>query len=606
MLALAALLAAASPALARDAIVRSFDGTPIVTRFFPAAGLSVGERAPTVLVGPGFPGPGARDLVDTKSDTIGLATLSAAGYNIVSWDPRGLGASGGTVHFDSPTAEARDVQAIIDYVAVQPEALLDAPGDPRVGMAGPSYSGAIQFLTAGLDPRVDAIVPDVAWNSLVTSLFRERAVKSNFYVVCATGEVDSTLGGALFGAAGIQLGGLDASLTRACVESLAASRLSPASTQWAADRGPGDLLSRIRAPTLIEQGTVDTLFPPGQGAANFDVLRANGVPVKMLWYCGGHGTCTTDPVGSRVHRTRAGLAWLDRWLKRDETVDTGPRFEWVDDGGAWRSGPDFPLASQGTVDAIGSGSMIISTIDSIGSIDFGSAIPASNAISAAFPSPAAGSDLVGEPTVQLTYHGTAVPAQTYLYAQILDAGSGSVLGHQVTPIPVTLDGRTRTVQRPLEMIAARSRAGSSYRLQLTPGTPVYAPQRSTGRVVVDHMSATLPLVDATRSARAGANPPRATPLRMRLHVSSRRAGRLSRIVLSSRLRSRPCAGTVLFSVHAGRRAVHRRARVGTSCTVRAVIRIRARRSTSARIGARFDGNSELAPRRAHSRTIRLR
>jgi ABC-2 type transport system ATP-binding protein len=598
------LLSTAPAAWSRDVIVRSFDGTPIVTHFFPAGGPHAGEPAPTVIVGSGFPYPGATSPADGQSDTVGSATLLGAGFNVVTWDARGIGASGGTVRFSSPAYEARDVQAIVDYVAAQPEALLDAAGDPRVGMSGPSYSGAVQLLTAALDPRVDAIVPDVTWNSLLTSLFRDGAVKTGFYVVCADGEVNGTLGGAIFGAAGIQLGGLDASVTRACVESLAASRLSPASTQWAADRGPGELLEHIRAPTLIEQGTVDTLFPPGQAAANYDVLRRNGVPVKMLWYCGGHGTCPDDAAASRARRSAAALTWLRRWLQRDATIDTGPRFEWVDDRATWHSGPDFPLAPKGTVDASGSGSLIVSALDSLGSTDVVSAVPASNAVNVAFPTPAAGSDLVGEPTVKLTYHGTAVPAQTYLYGQVLDVESGRVVGHQVAPIPVTLDGRTRTVERSLEMIAVRSETGSGYRLQITPGTPVYAPQRSTGRVVLDSVAASLPIVDATRSGRPGAA--RAVPPRLRLRVSSRRSGRrVARIVLSSRLLAKPCSGSVLFSVRAGGKVARRRAPVRASCVARKVIRMRVRRGTRARLGARFDGNDALAPRRARSRTVRL-
>jgi ABC-2 type transport system ATP-binding protein len=41
------------------------------------------------------------------------------------------------------------------------------------------------------------------------------------------------------------------------------------------DRGPGALVSEIRAPTLIMQGTVDTLFPLSEAIANYQQLRAN-------------------------------------------------------------------------------------------------------------------------------------------------------------------------------------------------------------------------------------------------------------------------------------------------------------------------------------------
>jgi ABC-2 type transport system ATP-binding protein len=66
---------------------------------------------------------------------------------------------------DSPDFEGRDVQALIDFVARQPEARLDGPGDPRIGMSGPSYGGGIQIVTAAIDGRVDAITPTIAWNA---------------------------------------------------------------------------------------------------------------------------------------------------------------------------------------------------------------------------------------------------------------------------------------------------------------------------------------------------------------------------------------------------------------------------------------------------------
>ena len=51
--ALVVALALAPGAQARDAIVESFDGTPIVTHFFPAPSTAGGGRAPTILLGHG-------------------------------------------------------------------------------------------------------------------------------------------------------------------------------------------------------------------------------------------------------------------------------------------------------------------------------------------------------------------------------------------------------------------------------------------------------------------------------------------------------------------------------------------------------------------------
>ena len=61
---------------------------------------------------------------------------------------------------------------------------------------------------------------------------------------------------------------------------------------------------RIRIPTLLIQGTVDTLFTLDEAVTNYRILRANKVPTKMIWFCGGHGACLTDPGPAGLSRTR--------------------------------------------------------------------------------------------------------------------------------------------------------------------------------------------------------------------------------------------------------------------------------------------------------------
>jgi ABC-2 type transport system ATP-binding protein len=108
--AITATLALAPSALARDDSITSFDGTNIVLSFFPAAGLAPGAKAPTVLFGPGWSSGRTTDensATDTSGGAIGVGPLRMAGYNVLTWDPRGFGSSGGTVTVDSPDNEAR-------------------------------------------------------------------------------------------------------------------------------------------------------------------------------------------------------------------------------------------------------------------------------------------------------------------------------------------------------------------------------------------------------------------------------------------------------------------------------------------------------------------
>ena len=592
-----------APAPARDVVVRSFDGTPIVAHFYPAPTASAAQRAPTVLVGAGYPQHGDRRPALDASDQIGTATLRAAGYNVLTWDPRGLGGSGGTVMFGSPAYEARDVAALVGFVAAQPEALLDAAGDPRLGMSGRSYGGGIQLVSAATDPRIDAIVPDLAWNSLVTSLFTYDAVKSAWLAaICGAGEVSALADGLFFGGAGLQLGGTATELKRACVEGVAGGTVSAATRRWFAERGPGELVDRIRAPTLLTQGTVDTLFGLKEAAVNYERLRAGNTPVKMMWYHGGHGERRT--VGDPRYVSRRALAWLDRWLKRDPTVDTGPSFEWLADDGIWRSGPDFPLASAGALRSRGTAALQLWPLHGA---DMRAAPPrpVPDAASIGFPAPPAEGDVLGAPRVKLVYSGIAVPMRGFLYAQVVDATRGRVVGSQVTPIAVILDGTTRSVERTLEVIALRARPGSDLRLQLVANTSVYRPQAMLGRVRLHAIEASLPLVDATRAARPPADA-RRLPLRLRIAVALRREGRTVRISLRSKLRSRPCAGKVRFTIRASGTRRAKRVAVAASCAVRAVARVPARAGRTVRVGARFEGNDQLLPRRARSVLRRLR
>ena len=85
--------AGAAPAT-RDATVRSFDGTGIVTHFFPADG----RRRPTVLPGHGYGMRGETNRDGGSEELfgmVGVKPLVDAGYNVLTWDARGFGGSGG-------------------------------------------------------------------------------------------------------------------------------------------------------------------------------------------------------------------------------------------------------------------------------------------------------------------------------------------------------------------------------------------------------------------------------------------------------------------------------------------------------------------------------
>src|ERR687895_963383 len=280
-IAVALLLYAAGPAVARDAVVTSFDGTPIHVSLHPAQGLDPGERAPTILQTHGWGGSRDRNP-DSPSDedtgNVGTGPLTRAGFNVLTWDSRGFGESGGIVQVDHKDFEGRDVQELLDWLAEQPEAQLDTPGDPRAGMHGVSYAGGIELVSAAIDHRIEAIAPAIAWHSLITSLYKDRTVKTGW--------------GTLLYAAG-QTGRLDPHIHSAFASATTTGDISEEDRAWFADRGPAGLVDRIRIPTLLGQGPADTLFTPSEAIRNHELLRDNGIPLKMLWFCGGHGNCLT-------------------------------------------------------------------------------------------------------------------------------------------------------------------------------------------------------------------------------------------------------------------------------------------------------------------------
>jgi ABC-2 type transport system ATP-binding protein len=558
------LLAASASAAARDATVTSFDGTSIALHFFPAAGLAAGGQAPTVLFGPGWSSGGSTDengASDPGTGIVGVGPLRKAGYNVVTWDPRGFGKSGGQVSVDGPDFERRDVQALIDYVAKQPEAELDSPGDPRLGMSGGSYGGGIQLVTAAFDNRIDAIVPDISWHSLGTSLYKDSTIKEAWDTI-------------LYGLGKATGGHYDPHIDSSFQSGSTTGQLADADYQWYLSRGPGDLVNRITVPTLLMQGTVDTLFTLREAIENYTALTADGVPLKMLWFCGGHGSCLTDPGDAMLFEKRD-IEWLDRYLKGDRSVDTGPGFEWVDQDGKEHSAPSYPVPSAGAIDVNGSGTLPLTDAGGSGPATGGTgptaqiagptnASKASNAINITTPAAKGGELVVGAPTVTLTYSGTATQTDARIYGQVVDDASGKVLGNLVTPIPVTLDGQSHTVTRPLEVVAATLHAGQTLTVQLVANTTAYYTQRAQGVVTISKADVSLPLVSPTTSGpttTTTGTPAKRGSLRVR---SARLRGRAVRVRISGHARS----VVVTIRDRDGRRLGKRR--VGTVAGTRTV------------------------------------
>ncbi|MGW2316323.1 alpha/beta fold hydrolase [Streptomyces sp. NPDC001680] len=301
----AAVASADTPTVRVSDQVMAVDGVRLDTSFFTPAGAG---RHPAVLLAHGFGG--------SKNDVRGQAEdLARGGYAVLTWSARGFGRSTGKIGLNDPKAEVADVSRLIDWLAKRPEVRLDKPGDPRVGLAGGSYGGAISLLAAGYDHRVDAIAPAITYWNLADALFPNGVFKKLW-----TGIFFNTGGGCAR---------FEPALCRMYDRVAESGTPDAAARALLEERSPSAVGSRIKVPTLLLQGQTDSLFTLAQSDAAERAIRANGAPVDVDWIAGGHdgGDMEAGRVQARVR------AWFDRYLRGDESAATGPAFRITRTGG---------------------------------------------------------------------------------------------------------------------------------------------------------------------------------------------------------------------------------------------------------------------------------
>lgn len=337
---------------AADLELPSFDAHQVPLTVFKPKVAGPEQKVPVLLHSHGFTG---SRLTDPENANV--KAWVAAGFGVVSFDERGHGDArdDSSVYFMHPEYEVKDVQEVIDHVATLDWVLMEAPGDPLLGAVGGSYGGAYQLMTAIFDPRLDAIVPEIAWNDITEALAPNGAVKS--------GWVD------LFYAAG------NAQQSVVFSDDFHAGfAYATAANQFPAGQLPGvpDLHTRfkeaspvsypgrITIPTLLIQGMPDTLFPLNQAVANLRLLEAVLPPEQTALYThlGGHVLSVnslrpdTTPVPVGLQGQPGGkpcgelvdlqVAWHQKWLL-GLPVDTGPRVCISLEDESNVAGPTFPL-----------------------------------------------------------------------------------------------------------------------------------------------------------------------------------------------------------------------------------------------------------------------
>lgn len=301
--------------------------------------------APAVLLPHGFGG-------DKNSVARDARELAERGFVVLTWSARGFGDSTGSISLNAPDREVADASRLLDHLAGMPEVVSDDDGDPRVGVTGASYGGALALLLAGTDPRVDAIAPAITYNDLRQSLLPNNATGDRLAATTPAPGADTGSGvlkrswiGALFSAGsgtpssaagpgpdavepgddeenddlaappGGQAGDTGAAPGAGRPQSGSGGNLRPdadacgrfsaevcaayvdVATDGAAEPSTLDLLHRvspasvtddITVPTLLVQGEHDTLFGLDQADANARQIAEAGGEVSVAWYAGGH------------------------------------------------------------------------------------------------------------------------------------------------------------------------------------------------------------------------------------------------------------------------------------------------------------------------------
>ncbi|KDN86323.1 ABC transporter [Kitasatospora cheerisanensis KCTC 2395] len=515
-----------------DRFLEVSEGVRIDTSFFTAGGSG---RRPAVLLAHGFGG--SKDGERQRAEE-----LARAGYAVLTWSARGFGESSGQIGLNQPEREVADVSRLVDWLAQRPEVQLDGAGDPRVGVTGASYGGAVSLLAAGYDGRIDAIAPQITWWNLADALFPQAAQGSSAAdgvfkklwagIFFTTGSASAPTGAKQDGQQGpVGCGRFRDELCAMYNRIAAAGRPDAAAVQVLERSSPSSVAERIKVPTLVVQGQQDSLFPLDQGDRIAKAVAANGAPVAVDWFGAGHdgGQESSTRVDDRV------TAWFDHWLK-GSGGSTGPAFRVTRTGGVDSTGfqavlrgadadsyPGLGGTAQRSVELTGREQRIanppggsppnISTLPGIGALSQLSSVGAGLSIDfpgqfAAFDSAPLGGalHLTGAPTVAVRV--SADVPEAVLFAKLYDVapdGKQSLPQQLVAPLRVTGADAAggRTVQVALPAVDHEFPAGHRLRLVLASTDLAYAsPAQAATYTVAAAGPLGVPTVDRLRTEAA--------------------------------------------------------------------------------------------------------
>jgi len=456
---------------------------------------------PAVLLAHGFGG--TKESVRTDAED-----LAGLGYAVLAYTARGFGRSGGEIHLDSPDYEVRDAQRLLDWLAARPDIRKDTGGDPRVGVVGGSYGGGLALMLAAQDQRVDAIIPMITWNDLARSFLPESTGRDPVDGVFKKGWAGLFFGGSAGIGTDPTCGRFARDVCEMYQRTATTGRATPEAVDLLRRSSPATVLDRIKAPTLLIQGEADTLFPLSEADANVRGIAANGVPVRVAWFTGGHD----GGEGPRSDRDRVRFLtgqWLDHYVKGEGDAPANS-FTWsrvagfdamdrglvtngysVDDypglsGTATRrvplAGPTQPIANPpggnpAAISAVpGGGGGLASAASEVGGL-IGD-LPGQHAIFQSGPL-AEAVDIAGAPTVSI--RAASPSGEAVLFVKLYDVdenGAATLPGGIVAPVRLTGlpadPAQAQAVTVTLPAIVRRVEAGHRMRVVVATSDQGYA------------------------------------------------------------------------------------------------------------------------------------
>ncbi|GAA1803648.1 alpha/beta fold hydrolase [Planosporangium flavigriseum] len=508
------------------------------TRLYLPKSADASHPVPAVLLAHGFGG--------TKLDSVSDAqSLAEHGYAVLTWTAQGFGRSTGQIHLDSPDWEVKDAKNLVDWLARRPEVRKDSANDPRVAAVGGSYGGGLSLLLAAHDRRIDAIVPMITWNDLARAFLPngigggpENGVFKKQWAGMFFGS-----GGSMGGTAPVaqprgprgadpsaaQCGRFALDVCQVYLEMATTGRPSARAIDLLRRSSPAGVLDRIKAPTLLIQGEADSLFPLSEADANAKGIAANGTPVRVAWFTGGHdGGQGPQSDQDRVKFLTA--QWLDHYLAgkgaKPNNSFTYSRISGIDASGdglvaagfnvadypgtggtkterVTVEGPPQPAANppNGNPAAVSS---LAGVGGAIGNLASGMTIEVPGQHADFYSAPLAKTtDVTGSPTVQLKVASPTREAVLFVKLYDVDANgqptlpNGLVAPVRLTGLPTSIDQAVPTTVT-LPAIVRRFEQGHRLRITVSTSDQSYlSPAAPTVYTVAANGPVTLPTAAGT-------------------------------------------------------------------------------------------------------------